>query len=208
MTSAPNIFGATQGREKPEEKAHHHLKVQGRCLARTSISPWRAPLLPAGSALHYAFCMLEPMSVSSPGLSHTTVRGQLLCSFQSFYSASAQAVCMHEGKKKKNTAEWDHFSLLISDIQPASQGYWNKAGKLFFHSKPSGWHRLTLMLICWFLSFYYFFFFLRNTSSAAVNSDLLPLCAEHSFCTHIYYRIMRHCRCQEIIVILGVSTLF
>lgn len=103
MTSAPNIFGATQGREKPEEKAHHHLKVQGRCLARTSISPWRAPLLPAGSALHYAFCMLEPMSVSSPGLSHTTVRGQLLCSFQSFYSASAQAVCMHEGKKKKKT---------------------------------------------------------------------------------------------------------
>ena len=101
MTSAPNILGTTQGREKSEEKAHHHFKVQRRYLARTSGSPPRAPLLPAGSGLCYDFCMLEPTSVSSPGPSHATVRGQLLCSFQSFYSAPAQAVCMQEGKKNQ-----------------------------------------------------------------------------------------------------------
>lgn len=99
MTSAPNILGTLWSREKSEEGAHHHFKVQSRCLARPSGCPPRAPLLSAGSAFHCAFGMLEPVSGSFPGPSHTTISGQLLCSFQSFYSAPAQTVCMQGGKK-------------------------------------------------------------------------------------------------------------
>lgn len=99
VTSAPNILGATRRREKSEEEAHRHFKVQHRCLSRTSSRARRAPLVPAGSALR----TLEPRSVSSPGPSHATAWGQRLRSFQSFYSAAAQAVCMQEGKKTQPT---------------------------------------------------------------------------------------------------------
>lgn len=100
MTSTPNILGSRQRRQNSEEKAHHPFKVQCGCPARTSGTFLRAPLLPAGSALLRAFCMLEPTSVSSPGPSHATDRGQLLCFFQSFYSALAQAGCYARRKKQ------------------------------------------------------------------------------------------------------------
>lgn len=202
MTSAPTISGTIWSREKSWEK---HILIS-RCRVDAWLEavavPWGLP----SSQLAVLSTVLLGCLNPCPGafLVHHTpqLRDNFCVLFRAFTPLQLKLhVCMDEKKTQLN-----EIIFLISDIQPASQGYWNKAGKLFFHSKPSGWHRLTLMLICWFL--YFIFFFLRNTSSAAVNSDLLPLCAEHSFCTHIYYHIMPHCRCQEIIVILGVSTLF
>lgn len=137
-------------REKPEEQ---HITISRWCP--------KGSLLPTCDALLSccAFCIFEPMSMSSlwSTTSHTPpLRDNFCALFRAFLFFSSS--CMYA--KGKKSPEWDHFSLLISDIQPASQGYWNKAGKLFFHSKPSGWHRLTLMLICWFfLSFFFYFFF-------------------------------------------------
>lgn len=155
ITSAPTILETIWSREMSEGEACHHFRVQSRCLARHSGCPLRAPLLPAGSAVHCAFGMLEPMSGSFPGPSCATIRGQLLCSFQSFYCAPAQTVCMQGWKKPQLNEIIFLFSSQTFSLLARVTGI--KQGS-FFHSKPSGWHRLTLMLICWFLSFYYFFF--------------------------------------------------
>lgn len=95
MASAPAIWG----RKKSEGEAHHHFKVQSRCLASPRGCPLRAPLLPVLSAVFLACLNLCP----GVFLVHhmPPLRVQLLCSFQSFYCAPAQTVCM-QGWKKLN----------------------------------------------------------------------------------------------------------